>query len=282
MTQQVEQPSRQKDQYSPQSFWEEKHREVNQGDVKLGVGIQYVGGGQCEAETKALYQLRQLALQRTLGKVTGEIKSIFELGSGGGFWANYFQRREIQNYFGSDISSTTVERLKEQFPKYTFACAEDTKSFWQSVVGKAPFDLCLAFDVLYHITNDADWEAALDGLCRATKSKGYLLIVDYFFSQVSEHASKCHVKHRPMQQYLDLLDKHGFDIVHIQPVFYLHNRITGGPWQDQNRVLSRFLRACCSNYFGITLLTWVDYLATAVIHPMNPRSKARILLARKD
>lgn len=270
------------DSYSPSTFWEEKHREVEQGDVKLGVGIQNVGGGQCEAERKALYYLRELALERTLKKSSGEIKSIFELGSGGGFWANYFQKKGIQNYFGSDISPAAVQRLKEQFPQYAFASAENLRLFWQSISEKEPFDLCLAFDVLYHITNDVDWEMAMNGLCRSTKSKGYLLIVDYFFEQVIEHPSKCHVKHRAMQQYLNLLEKHRFNVVHIQPIFYFHNRITGGPWQDQNRIFSRFLRSCSSNYVGIALLTWFDYFATAVFRPMNPRCKARILLARKS
>jgi hypothetical protein len=153
---------------------------------------------------------------------------------------------------------------------------------WSRIQSRGPYDLTLAIDVLYHVTDDKIWEHSLDQLCTNTAVSGLLLIADYFYEQPVDQPSKIHVKHRKMQSYLDVLDKHGFRVEQIQPIFYFFNRIISGPWRDHTKLYSPVLRLLTSNFAGLKLIGMVDAVVTAVARPMDPKCKTRFLLARKE
>ena len=269
--------------YRPDSFWEKAHTTVSSDEVNLGTGVRSVGGGANDVEAAALYCLRRLNADRVLrGCELPCNPKLLEFGSGGGFWVQYFEKYSPSLFVGSDLSPTAVERLSECFSRHTFVCMQDPLKAWQTIEASAPYDLCLAIDVLYHITNDEHWTGALDRLCANTAKGGYILIADYFYEQPTDQPSRVHVRHRSMQAYLDALDKHGFAAVQIQPVFYYFNRITSGPWRDHNRALTVLLRLALSNSASLTLLKYLDMLTTLFARPMNPKCKARFLLARKS
>jgi 2-polyprenyl-3-methyl-5-hydroxy-6-metoxy-1,4-benzoquinol methylase len=206
--------------YKPDDFWETSHSSVPGAEVKLGSGVRHVGGGHSDREADALYRLRRLNAKRILAHASlPSNPKIFELGSGGGFWVNFFRSIAPALFLGSDISSTAVERLASNNPDSQFVCLKDGKSAWDQIFAQGPFDLCLGIDVLYHITDENIWQTSLNNLCANCKPGGWLLLADYFYEQPREAPSVVHVLHRPMQAYLDILDRHRFEVVQTQPIF---------------------------------------------------------------
>ena len=268
--------------YKPTDFWETSHSTVTSAEVDRGLGVRYVGGGQSNQEAKALYRLRRLNAARLLRKYKlPPNPRIFELGSGGGYWVDFFRHLEPKLFIGSDLSKTAVQRLSEQYRDYEFVTMTPLEEAWSRIQSRGPYDLTLAIDVLYHLTDDKIWEHSLNQLCMNTAVSGLLLIADYFYEQPADRPSKIHVKHRKMQNYLDVLDKHEFKVEAIQPIFYFLNRIVDGPWRDHSRLFSPILRFLNAQPLGLQLVGGLDAVLTAYVRPMNPRSKTRFLLARR-
>jgi SAM-dependent methyltransferase len=268
--------------YQPKEFWESAHSKVPADKVEAGLGVRNVGGGRSSLEAAAFYRARETNMHRLLRKAQLPLQPrILELGSGGGYWADFFSAFKPASFVGADISSTAVSRLQQTYPNYLFYCLQDSGA-WSQIEKQQPFDLCLAIDVLYHITDDATWRANLTKLCQLCETGGYLIIADYFYQEPIDQPSKIHVRFRGMQDYLDVLDRHGFRVEHIQPVFYFLNRTISGPWRDHNRLASPILRLLTSNILGLSLLGLADATATKFTRPMNPKCRTRFLLARKE
>jgi len=269
--------------YRPTRFWESSHAAVTAEKVRAGIGMRHVGGGESDAEAAALYRLRGANASRVLRKCSLPANPrIMELGSGGGYWVEFFRQLDPEIFVGSDLSMTAVERLSSRYPDYKFVCMLETEQAWSRIQSLGPYDLSLAIDVLYHITDDKTWEDALNHLCANVAASGLLLIADYFYEQPAERQSQTHVKHRKLQDYLDVLDKHGFEVEQVQPVFYFLNRIISGPWRDHAKLYSPILRLLTSNFVGLRLIGMVDGVVTAFARPMNPKCKTRFLLARRE
>src|SRR4051812_44459569 len=152
--------------YTPSDFWEKSHSSVTPSDVNLGLGIHHVGGGQSFHDAAALYTLRRLNLRRILGKhPVPNQPNIFELGSGGGYWTQFFKSYRPRMFVGSDLSNTAVERLSSKHPEYKFVSMQNGNEGWLEIEKLGPYDLCMAIDVLYHITDDVTWNQTLLHLC---------------------------------------------------------------------------------------------------------------------
>jgi hypothetical protein len=270
------------DTYQPADFWEKAHAAAPADDINLGLGIHYVGGGVALRDAAALYKLRKLNLGRVLRKKRLPTRpKIFELGSGGGFWVEFFQQFEPQKFVGSDLSLTAVQRLSAKYRYCDFVHMNPEMNPWQEVAEAGPFDLCMAIDVLYHITDDTGWNDTLLHLCRNVTAGGLLLIADYFYERLVDRPSQVHVKFRKMSQYLSILDKENFAIEEIQPIFYLLNRTITGPFRDHTRFMSPVLRFAVSNPIALKLVTRTDSIITKFARPMNPSCTTRFLLARR-
>ena len=87
------------------------------------------------------------------------------------------------------------------------------------------------FDVLYHITDDARWQAALGHLARAVAPGGLLLVTDVFSDRgaLAEHNVM-----RPLERYLDVIGAAGLRREQVRPTHVLLNRHLG-PWRFLNR-----------------------------------------------
>jgi SAM-dependent methyltransferase len=272
----------QKMSYNPSDFWETSHSNVAASEVNCGLGVHYVGGGDSNLEAAALYRLRRFNISRVLQKADlSSNPRIFELGSGGGYWVSYFKRFRPKIYIGSDLSLTAVERLSVRYPDCEFLMMAAQGDAWARVRERGPYDLTLAIDVLYHITDDEIWEQTLAQLCTNAAPFGSLLINDYFYEQPIDQPSKNHVKHRKMQDYLNVLDRYDYRVEAIQPIFWLLNRNISGPWRDHWRPLSPILRFLTASRFGLLSLVLLDELATRLARPMTPKCKMRFLLAKK-
>jgi SAM-dependent methyltransferase len=125
---------------------------------------------------------------------------------------------------GFDITEIAVNAAKERFnnPGWRFAKA-DIGSKLDLGNGKGACDLATAFDVLFHLVEDQNWNGALDNIASAVKPGGHAIIFDKY--QSVENAIG-HVRRRTLDTYREALEKRGFEIVTVRPIFFLMNSPT--------------------------------------------------------
>jgi SAM-dependent methyltransferase len=199
--------------YRPREFWEQ--RLAGQFDLR-GTGQT----GLSLAYNRACYRLRGEVLSRTLREQTFDPRgrTVLDVGCGTGFFTAYYLERGAR-VTGIDIAPTSVATLSERHPEARFILADVGE---QPVEGR--YDLVNAFDVLYHITDDARWETAVSNLAAAVDGGGLLLVSDTF-SDVGGLAS--HNRMRPLARYRALLNADGLRLVGLHPTHVLLNRELG-------------------------------------------------------
>jgi len=207
--------------YKPQEFWDQRLSEQFdlRGTGETGLSLAY---------NEACYTLRREVLDRALADVRFEPRSrrVLDVGCGSGFWADYYLRRGSV-YTGVDISSVSVERLSKKYPQSRFLHSDVSE-----VALEERYDAVNAFDVLYHITDDARWETAVRNLASAVAPGGLLLVTDAFsdMGRVAEHNVM-----RPLARYMELIAPLGFAKEWFHPTHVLLNSDLGA-FRSLNRL----------------------------------------------
>jgi SAM-dependent methyltransferase len=208
--------------YRPQEYWERTLSEQFdlRGTGEPGLPLAY---------NRACYQLRREVLDRALAAagLDPRGKRVLDVGCGTGFWTAYYTGRGA-DYTGLDIAPTSIAKLRESYPAARFILSDVSEA---DLDGQ--WDLVNVFDVLYHVTDDARWEAALARLARAVAPGGALLVTD-LFSEPQGLAE--HNKMRPLKRYRAVLDASGvrFEYAPLEPTHVLLNRHLG-VWRFLNR-----------------------------------------------
>jgi SAM-dependent methyltransferase len=206
--------------YRPQEFWEE--RLASQFDLR-GTGET----GLPLAYNRACYRLRADVLGAALvhAGASPRGRRVLDVGCGTGFWTDWYVTRGA-DYTGVDIAQVSVDRLAARYPGVRFVRADVSDG-----VPGGPYDVVNVFDVLYHITDDARWEAALRHLAGSLAPGGLLLVTDVFADRgaLAEHNVM-----RPLARYLDVLGSAGLVREQLRPTHVLLNRHLG-PWRFLNR-----------------------------------------------
>ncbi len=206
--------------YRPQEFWE--HRLEAQFDLR-GTGET----GLSLAYNRACYRLRAEVLTTCLqrARLLPGGRRVLDIGCGTGFWTDFYTSRGA-HYTGVDIAQVSVDRLTERYPEQRFVRADVSEG-----VPGGPYDIVNVFDVLYHITDDARWEAALRHLAGAVAPGGLLLVTDVFSDRgsLAEHNVM-----RPLERYLEVIGAAGLAREQLLPTHVFLNRHLG-PWRFLNR-----------------------------------------------
>lgn len=199
--------------YTPKEFWDQRLAE--QFDLR-GTGET----GLSLAFNRACYALRREVLGRALRQagVDPRGRDVLDVGCGTGFFTAYYLERGAR-VTGVDIAPISVERLRARFPGARFVLADVSE-----VDLEGAFDLVNAFDVLYHIVDDARWEAAVRRLGQATRPGGALLFTDTF---ASVDAIATHNRMRPLAEYRRVLEPLGFTFGRVWPTHVVLNRDLG-------------------------------------------------------
>uniref|UniRef100_A0A832MK55 Class I SAM-dependent methyltransferase n=1 Tax=Eiseniibacteriota bacterium TaxID=2212470 RepID=A0A832MK55_UNCEI len=199
--------------YRPRDFWE---RRLSQHFDLRGTGEP----GLSLAYNRACYALRRRVLDRALREagVDPRGRRVLDVGCGTGFFTRHYLARGA-SVTGVDIAPVSVERLARELPEARFVLADVSES-----VPEGRYDIVNAFDVLYHITDDAGWEAAVRHLCGAVDSLGTLLLTDTF-AELPGLAD--HNRSRPLARYRTLLAAEGLEIREVYPTHVLLNRELG-------------------------------------------------------
>jgi SAM-dependent methyltransferase len=206
--------------YRPQEFWEQRLEAQFdlRGTGETGLSLAY---------NRACYRLRAEVLGACLqraGLLPGG-RRVLDIGCGTGFWTDWYVTRGA-HYTGVDIAQVSVDRLAERYPEQRFVRADVSEG-----VPGGPYDIVNVFDVLYHITDEARWEAALRHLAGAVAPGGLLLVTDVFSDRgsLAEHNVM-----RPLGRYLEVIGAAGLVREQLLPTHVLLNRHLG-PWRFLNR-----------------------------------------------
>lgn len=206
--------------YQPREFWDQRLSEQFdlRGTGETGLSLAY---------NRACYALRRMVLDRTLADagVDPRDRSVLDVGCGTGFFTAYYLGRGAR-VTGLDIAPTSIARLSERHPQAHFLLGDVSE-----VAIEDRYDIVNAFDVLYHITDDAKWETAVRHLARATGPGGTMLLTDTF----AEHPqAAAHNRMRSLGRYRGLVEAEGLEIFAVHPTHVLLNRELG-PWRFLNR-----------------------------------------------
>jgi SAM-dependent methyltransferase len=180
--------------YRPREFWDRRLREQFdlRGTGETGLSLAY---------NRACYALRREVLERALARegLDPRGRTVLDVGCGTGFWTDWYLAHGAA-VTGLDIAPTSVERLRARFPSATFVLGDMSETPLERA-----FDIVNAFDVLYHITDDGRWEAAVRHLAAAVAPGGALLLTDTF----AERPMAEHNRMRPLAAYRALLEPAG-------------------------------------------------------------------------
>ena len=206
--------------YEPREFWDQRlteHFDLR-GTGETGLSLEY---------NRACYALRRRVLDATLAAagVDPRGRTVLDVGCGTGFFTVYFLERGA-HVTGLDIAPISIERLRARHPGATFVLGDVSE-----VALERRYGIVNAFDVLYHITDDARWERAVDHLAAAVEPGGLLLLTDTFSSPPGLAS---HNRARLLERYRGRLEAGGLELGAVRPTHVLLNRDLG-PWRFVNR-----------------------------------------------
>jgi SAM-dependent methyltransferase len=199
--------------YQPREFWDRRLSEQFdlRGTGETGLSLAY---------NRACYELRESVLARALRENAVELRGrdVLDVGCGTGFFTAWYLAHGA-HVTGLDIAPTSIERLTARHPEARFVLADVSES-----APAGTFDVVNAFDVLYHITDDARWEQAVRHLARAVRPGGVLLLTDTFSEP---RALQSHNRMRPLARYRTVLESEGLEPGSLHPTHVLLNRELG-------------------------------------------------------
>jgi SAM-dependent methyltransferase len=199
--------------YRPREFWDRRLAEQFdlRGTGETGLSLAY---------NQACYALRAETLDRCLRDhgVDPAGRTVLDVGCGTGFFTAFYLHRGAK-VTGIDIAPTSIERLRARHPEATFVLGDVSET-----APPGRFDLVNAFDVLYHIVDEARWQAALTHLADAVAPGGLLLVTDTFMPPRVEAE---HNRMRALERYRAVLEPRGFRLAAPRPTHFLLNRHLG-------------------------------------------------------
>ena len=149
----------------------------------------------------------------------------FDVGSGTGFWVDFWHARGVWQVDGCDLVPAAVERLNARYgPRGDRFIVADVVA--GSGLPAEPYPLVSAMNVLLHVTGDEAFERALANVARLVAPGGHLLLVEPILrdpSYARPATADQHSRARPLADYRDPLVAAGLELVDLGPAVALAN-----------------------------------------------------------
>jgi SAM-dependent methyltransferase len=213
--------------HGPKQYWDDRLKDFwgPHGVGSLAYGRHY---------NRWLYRVRRQAFFDVCRGLNFDrhAATVLDVGCGTGFYIDQWKALGVKRITGLDFSSVAIARLRRQFSDvdlFEADIAEDLPKF-----ADRQFDIVSAFDVLFHVVDDARYERALRNINSLLRPGGYLLYSDNFLRGSSKQYFD-YWKTRSRREVEGALEKTGFEIVRYVPVFMLMN----SPVDTQSRLYPR-------------------------------------------
>ncbi len=201
-------------QSKPMDYWQSR-LESNFGLE----GVGYLGLG--KPYNTWLYRVRQSVFSRILRSTNVNFSNtdVLDIGSGTGFYVERWKELGVRSITGVDITNVSVENLKRAFPSARFYQMDISDPLQVLVPGQ--YGIVSAFDMLFHITDDSRYEAAIKNIFDLLQNGGIFFFSENFLHHKTERSS--FQVNRSLAEIEDILNKTGFQIVDRVPMFVWMN-----------------------------------------------------------
>jgi SAM-dependent methyltransferase len=200
------------DRFDPAAYW----------DARLATSSELADVGHWrlgEQFNVWMYRIRRRVFRRAVTPHLATIRTAIDIGAGSGFYIDQWHEFGIAQVRACDIAKPALERLCRKYPEVEFA---------QLDIGDPPQTLpewranaISAFDLMFHIVDDARFERALRNMFSLLEPGGILFLTDNLISgptQRNEH----HVSRNRAEIVVGLRSA-GFEILASHPSFVLMN-----------------------------------------------------------
>ena len=180
-----------------------------------------------------MYRVRAHVVARQIRKARIDLSQCdaLDIGSGTGFYIDLWSSLGAKTVTGSDFAPFAIAALRKRFPERQFVRLDITSCVLPPELGQ--FDVVSAFDILYHIIDDAKYEQAFRNLGLLVRPGGFLAFSENLLP--GQRELNVHQVSRSYAEITQLLSDNGFEILRRAPVFFLMNR----PIKSRSRTLSK-------------------------------------------
>jgi SAM-dependent methyltransferase len=145
---------------------------------------------------------------------------VLDVGAGTGFYVDRWQKLGAR-VTGLDLTEVAVEELSRCFPSAQFVRADIGRELDGVPLAPGSFDAVSAFDVLFHIVDDAEYARAFSNIASMLKPGGWFLWSDNFLRHPTERSA--HQVSRTLAESTRCVEAAGFEVVDRVPMFVLMN-----------------------------------------------------------
>lgn len=198
-----------------------KAREYWEGRLRGNFSLSGTGHSGFSLEyNRLMYKLKAEKLSQALCRQGIRVKGsrVLDIGSGTGFFVDYYFKKGAAEIAGLDITDVSVELLSRKFPSCRFLRLDISKGRYP---GEDKFDIINVFDVLYHIVDDGDFRSAVRNIALSSREGSWIFISDSLRPELN---SASHVCYRALDIYRKALEEEGVDIVEACPLLNLLGR----------------------------------------------------------
>lgn len=208
--------------FDNRQYWESRLREHYS---LAGVGYLRLG----RRFNEWMYRIRGEVFDRVVGGLARERPSgvtgwpgaeVLDVGAGTGFYVDRWLRLGAR-VTGLDLTNVAVEELSKCFPSAQFVRADIGRSLEQIPLTPASFDAVSAFDVLFHLVDDAQYARAFENIAALLKPGGWFLWSDNFLRHPTERVT--HQVSRSLAESTRCVEAVGIEVVDRVPMFVLMN-----------------------------------------------------------
>ena len=195
----------------PINFWDLRHAALDPWRSGGDRGLS-------QAENQEFYSVRMGKIVELIRKHASSPSplSILDAGCGRGHFTEGL-RKCGHRVVGIDSSQTAIAWAQETYGPH-FACSE-----LDAYAPRAPFDVVMCIDVLFHVVHDDVWRRSLDSFARYAAAESLLLVTDTFPEQ--RYDVRGYMVFRTPAEYEQVLREHGFELALRVPYTFGSNPV---------------------------------------------------------
>ena len=160
-------------------FWESR---LDADWTETGVGYGALG----RAFNTWMYRVRRDVFRREVSALDLDWPRtrVLDIGSGTGFYVRLWQELGAASVTGSDLTQAAVDRLQDRFPSAEFRRLDISEPDGRLESGG--YDVASCMDVLFHITDDDRYAAAIAAIADAVRPGGHFVLSENFLHRPTQ------------------------------------------------------------------------------------------------
>ena len=181
--------------------------------------------------------------------------AILDVGSGTGLYLDWWRQVGARDVVASDMAAPAVDQLRAHYPNHRVEQLDISAGL--GPFEPESFDVISMMDVLFHITDDGKYTAALANISRLLRPGGHFVFSENFLHRPSDRTD--HQVNRSKVWTTAALERAGLVIERRKPMLVLMNAQVDAP-KAWRKVWGGALRA-------VTLTPPTGWLAGAMLYP---------------